>query len=152
MWPFALFGLGLGVLWWLNKSNPGSDNALGYPSWTPPDAPGPADAAVVAIDPRVTPSHATGAGIACIPNPPPPEGWAYAGASAVTAGVPPVCVAIINDPTTYPMGSFVQQYVDGNLIAVRVEWHNLLGASNTSGCFRGSNIFSPTDAPYPGMA
>jgi hypothetical protein len=44
------------------------------------------------------------------------------------------------------MGSFVQTWLDGELVAARVEWHDFQGATGKRGCFRGVNLMQRDSA------
>lgn len=47
---------------------------------------------------------------------------------------------MLHDSAQYPIGSFVQEGLDGELVAARVEWHDFQGATGKRGCFRGVNL------------
>jgi hypothetical protein len=115
-----------------------------FEDWTPPDSPTPGDDLVNEIDPRVDADHAIGQ-LPVPANPPPPVGWIYwKGAVPATAGA--FAVKMLHDPTTYPMGSFVQFFAGDELIGARVEWHNIQGATGKTGCFRGVNLMRDVPA------
>ena len=108
--------------------------------WQPPDPPA-ADAdaeMVITLDPRVNTTHAVGV-LPCPSNPPPPLGWEY-WSGPIPDGGGAFASDILKDPKQYPMGTFVQSYLNGTLIGARVEWHNLQGATGQHGCFRGVNL------------
>ena len=111
--------------------------------WTPPPPPTPGPAnQVKAIDPRVfhdgKPPKFPG-------NPPPPSGWRYFN-EAKDGQPPPRGVALCNEcllPAT-PIGTFVQEIVDGRLIAVRCEWHDRhKNQTDPSGVYKSGNIMLP---------
>jgi len=116
-----------------------------FEDWTPPEPPGsPDDDIINVVDPRVITAHSVGQ-LPVPPNPPPPVGWIYWKGSIPSAGVK-LAVTMLHDPITYPMGSFVQKYIVTKpgtycyVIAARVEWHNIQGATGKTGCFRGVNL------------
>lgn len=112
-------------------------------SWIAPA--GPTDASqgyVVSIDPRVVTNWSIGQ-LPCPSNPAPPVGWAY-WTGPVSANLTAFASSMTDNPTTYPMGSFVQAVVDGQLVSARVEWHTSQGATGATGCFRGTNLFKQT--------
>jgi hypothetical protein len=95
---------------------------------------------LLAIDPRVITNHAIGQ-LPCPPNPAPPDGWRYWGAhEKVPPALGALTVKMLHDAKDYPMGAFVQTRHEGELVAARVEWHDLQGASGLKGCFRGVNL------------
>jgi hypothetical protein len=109
-------------------------------AWMPPPPP-PATGTTVARDPRVISNHQVGE-LPCPPNPPPPVGWAYWRGSAPVSAVD-LAVTIQENSKDFPMGSFVQSRIDGQLVAARVEWHDFQGATGLHGCFRGTNLLRP---------
>jgi hypothetical protein len=114
--------------------------------WIPPDPPSDnAQPPVNVVDPRVVQDHQVSV-LPCPPNPPPPVGWAYWNHS-VRAGLVALATKMLHDGPDYPMGSFVQEWVDGELVAARVEWHDFQGASGKQGCFRGVNLMQQVVAP-----
>jgi hypothetical protein len=104
--------------------------------WAPSD-PSP-DGELVDLDPRVDADHTIGV-LPCPSNPPPPEGWRY-WRDRVTPALGAFASKLLNDSARYPMGSFIQAEIDGELVAARVEWHDLQGATGKRGCFRGVNL------------
>jgi hypothetical protein len=119
-----------------------------FDDWVPSDPPNSSDDGVInEIDPRVNATHSIGQLPVPI-NPPPPIGWIYwKGAVPPQAGT--FAVKILHDSITYPMGSFVQFFAEGELIGARVEWHNIQGATGKRGCFRGVNLMRDVpDQPH----
>ena len=113
-------------------------------AWTPPGAPTTAERVVVR-DPRVLTNHQAGV-LPCPKNPCPPVGWAYwQGAVPEKAGK--LAVEVQANSAGFPMGTFVQALLDGQLVAARVEWHDYQGATGRHGCFRGTNLLRPKVAP-----
>ncbi len=51
-----------------------------------------------------------------------------------------LAVSVLNDKQKFPLGSFLQTWLDGELIGARVEWHTEQGATCAQGCFRGVNL------------
>jgi hypothetical protein len=102
---------------------------------------------VVETDPRIEQDHVAGQ-LPCPPNPPPPVGWKYWNHS-VRASLVELATRLLHDAKTYPMGSFVQTWMDGELVAARVEWHDFQGASGKRGCFRGVNLMQRDSAAVP---
>lgn len=111
--------------------------------WTAPEAP--VDVTEhVSTDPRVITDHAIGQ-LPCPPNPAPPEGWRYWRLHEhVPAALAALSVKMLHDSKTYPMGSFVQTRCADELVAARVEWHDIQGATGKRGCFRGVNLLRLT--------
>ena len=149
MEPITLMILGAGALagYAALKSSSAAQGGGSQP-WVPPDPPDASSAAVgaagyvTAIDPRVDAAHVIGV-LPCPTNPSPPVGWAYwTSQLTVTANLGVFASSILNGK--YPMGSFVQAIVDGQLVGARVEWHTEQGATGARGCFRGVNLMSTT--------
>jgi hypothetical protein len=92
---------------------------------------------IVTVDPGVNTAHSVGT-LPCPGNPPPPSGWVY-----WTGAVPPNLAAwAVHVLHTYPIGSIVQDLVDGELAMARVEWHTARGATGETGlCIHGVNLF-----------
>jgi len=67
-------------------------------------------------------------------------GWSYWKEKKIPSKAVQLTVDMLKDSRTYPMGSFVQMVIDGELIAARVEWHDIQGATGKRGCFRGVNL------------
>lgn len=109
-------------------------------AWDPPAPPMNAEL-LVTQDPRVITVHQSGQ-LPCPNNPPPPVGWVY-----WRGHVPPaagkLAVRVEFAPAQFPMGSFVQASLEGQLVAARVEWHDFQGATGKHGCFRGTSLFRP---------
>ena len=118
---------------------PGETVSLGD-AWQPPAAPTGADWVVVR-DPRVIMGHLPGV-LPCPSNPAPPLGYAY-WQGQVPPHVGALAAKVEFAPAEFPMGSFVQALVDGQLVAARVEWHDYQGATGKRGCFRGTSLFRP---------
>ncbi len=106
-------------------------------SWMPPPPPGEGEPLVNGRDPRVVQTHAPGT--PCPANPPPPVGWKY-WAGALPDGGTDLAVRMRDDRATFPIGSFAQTWLGGQVVGARVEWHTKLGASGKTGCFRGVNL------------
>lgn len=95
---------------------------------------------LVEVDPRVIQDHRVGQ-LPCPSNPPPPDGWRYwRGHEAIPRELGELANTVLHDSKQYPMGAFIQTFHEGELVGARVEWHDLQGASNTKGCFRGVNL------------
>jgi hypothetical protein len=107
------------------------------------DAPAPpmATGELLARDPRVVTNHHPGV-LPCPHNPPPPVGWAY-WKGPVPSGLAALAVKVEDHADEFPMSSFVQALVDGQLVAARVEWHDFQGKTGRHGCFRGTSLFRP---------
>jgi hypothetical protein len=110
--------------------------------WAPP-LPPTGEHQVTSIDPRVEQDHFAGQ-LPCPPKPPPPVGWAN-WKGVVPPAFADFAMRLLNDSAGFPMGSFVQTRVDGQLVAARVEWHELQGSTGKRGCFRGTTLFSPSE-------
>lgn len=123
----SIFGL---VVYEVIKSMASKDKAFGAPGGGYP---------IVTTDPGVDTTHQIGQ-LPCPANPPPPAGFsAWSG---------PVSSALTNWAThvlnTYPMGTFIQDLVGGQLVAARVEWHTWVGATGQTGvCIKGVTLFQP---------
>lgn len=105
-------------------------------SWTAPALPN-GEELICAIDPRVATTHPKGT--PCPTNPPPPVGWRY-WKGALPPGGAELAVRLLNGRQKYPMGSFVQARLGRAVVAARVEWHTVQGATGKKGCFRGVNL------------
>ncbi len=112
-------------------------------AWDPPMPPKNAEL-VVAQDPRVITGHLPGH-LPCPRNPPPPVGWVYWKGN-VPHAVGELAVKVEYAPAQFPMGSFVQALIGGQIVAARVEWHDFQGATGKHGCFRGTSLFRPMAA------
>lgn len=95
---------------------------------------------VVVRDPNVDGSHPLGVGVSpCPGNPPLPAGFAY-----WTGPVSPALTAwAVEVRNSYPIGSFIQDVVDGKNVAARIEYHTLQGATGRTGCFKGLSLLRP---------
>src|SRR5262249_8850103 len=82
----------------------------GYSS-TPGYCPGPANIECCTLTPNVA------------DNPPTPAGWKLMMQSEVTPEMTMWAVAILNDPTDYPMFSTAMMTFGTLLVMARVEWH-----------------------------
>jgi hypothetical protein len=116
-------------------------------SWAAPEPEvGSADE-LIAIDLRVIVDHAIGQ-LPCPRNPAPPDGFRY---WRLHEHVPPalgaLSVKMLHDSTRYPMGAFVQIWHEQELVAARVEWHDVKGATGEKGCFRGVNLLRRAASP-----
>jgi|SRR5882724_2425514 len=109
--------------------------------WTPPAPPDNDEPLVTAHDPRVEGTHREGT-LPCPNNPPPPVGWSYWKGHVPHGGVA-LAVEMQGDRETYPMGTFLQTRLEGELVSLRVEWHNVRASTGEKGCFRGVNLMSP---------
>ncbi len=119
------------------QRNASTSGSLSGGVWTPPPPPDSGAGPVVATDPRITPSGvALGVGLPCPGNPPPPAGWAY-WTSPVTAALTAWAVQMRN---AYPIGTFIQAWVGGQLVGARIEYHSEQGATGATGCFKGLNL------------
>jgi hypothetical protein len=118
---------------------PGGDISRGD-AWSPPQAP-PDASLVIARDPRVITNHLLGQ-LPCPNNPAPPVGYAY-WKGGVSAAVQAFASKVEGHAADFPMGSFVQTTLDGNVVAARVEWHDFQGMTGKTGCFRGTSLFRP---------
>lgn len=85
--------------------------ALGDRVSTPGYCPGPASIECCTSAPNVA------------DNPPVPSGWKLMQQSAVTSAMTTWAVAILDDPTTYPMFSTTTQMFGSLDVLARVEWH-----------------------------
>ena len=85
--------------------------ALGNYISTPGYCPGPADIECCMMTPSVA------------DNPPVPAGWVLMAQSAVTPAMTTWAVAILDDPTMYPLFSTTMQTFGTVLVLARVEWH-----------------------------
>jgi hypothetical protein len=85
--------------------------ALGSYVSTPGYCPGPANIQCCTPTPSVA------------DNPPVPAGWQLMQQSAVTPAMTAWAVAILNDPTSYPMFSTTIQVFGSQSLMARVEWH-----------------------------
>jgi hypothetical protein len=100
----------------------------GYES-TPGYCPGPADVQCCRLVPNVA------------DNPPVPTGWQLMPQSAVTPAMTAWAVAILNDPTDYPLFSTTTQTFGGLTVLARVEWHPPDSANET--VHRGVTLYEP---------
>lgn len=105
--------------------------ALGAHSSTPGLCPGPADIQCCAKTPNVA------------DNPPVPAGWKLMQQSDVTPAMTTWAVAILKDPTTYPMFSTTTQMFGSLLVMARVEWHPPDFQNNV--VHRGVTLYEQTD-------
>jgi len=76
-------------------------------------------------------------------NEPTPAGWAPMQDGQVTAPMTTWAVAILNDPTTYPMYSTATMTFGTQLVLARVEWHP--PDSNNGVVHRGVTLYLPAD-------
>lgn len=108
------------------------------------------DEIVVAVDPRVAKGPFP---VSAKPpvNPPPPTGWSYWKERQVPVEAMKLTLGMLHDAHEYPMGSFVQTVIEGELVAARVEWHNIQGATGKRGCFRGVNLMRRYPLPPKSM-
>ncbi len=101
------------------------------------------------VDPRVLTEKPTAP--AKVWNPPPPVGWRYWPANKK---IPPRGKQMTDEATHKPMGTFVQDVVDGQLIAARTEWHNATVKFDADkkpytepGVFHAGNLMLPLEQP-----
>ena len=94
---------------------------------------------IVTVDPRVIPGAPLGVGVSpCPSNPAAPDGFAYWPSNkAVSANVSAWASSILN---SYPIGTFIVDQVDGQIVAARVEYHTTIGATGQTGCFKGVSL------------
>jgi hypothetical protein len=103
--------------------------ALGAYSSTPGLCPGPADIQCCAKTPNVA------------DNPPVPTGWKLMQQIDVTPEMTAWAVAILKDPTTYPMFGATTQTFGSLLVMARVEWHP--PDFQNSAIHRGVTLYEP---------
>jgi hypothetical protein len=121
-------------------------NALSDPWEAPEPEVNSADELIV-VDPRVVVDHVVGR-LPCPRNPAPPDGWRYWKLHEhVPAALGALSVKMLHDGKVYPMGAFVQIWHEQELVAARVEWHDVKGATGEQGCFRGVNLLRRSAAP-----
>ncbi|RYZ09223.1 MAG: hypothetical protein EOO73_05540 [Myxococcales bacterium] len=114
-------------------------NALKDP-WLAPTPDEGSSEELIIMDPRMITAHRIGE-LPCPPNPPPPDGWRYwKPKEAVPAILGTLAVKMRDDAQRYPMGAFTQVMHAGELVAARVEWHDMRGRDGAKGCFRGVNL------------
>jgi hypothetical protein len=109
-------------------------------AWEPPPPPT-TTVLQTSQDPRVITDHQIGR-VPCPKNPPPPVGWVYWKGS-VPELVGKFAVKVEFTPAEFPLGSFVQTLIAGQLVGARVEWHDYQGATGKHGVFRGTSLFRP---------
>ncbi len=93
----------------------------------------------IRTDPGIDPNRP------CSGNPPPPAGMAYWG-STVT---PAQQLWAVHTLHTYPTGTIVEDLVEGQPIAARVEWHTWTTdaeGNHISGCYKGVSLMRYTAA------
>ena len=105
--------------------------ALGAYSSTPGLCPGPSDIQCCAKTPNVA------------DNPPVPAGWKLMQQADVTQAMTNWAVAILKDPTTYPMFGTTTQMFGSLLVMARVEWHP--PDFQNSAIHRGVTLYEQTD-------
>ena len=99
----------------------------------------------VSLDHGVDLNHAIGT-LPCPANPPPPSGMAYwtgPVSSAQTAWA-------VENLHAHPIGTIIEDIVDGQPIAARIEWHTLQAATGKEGCFKGLNLLRYLSAVHAG--
>lgn len=116
-------------------------NLLLNDPWQPPPPPAD-DSPLQELDPRVNSTHLIGV-LPCPKNPPPPVGWEYVKGNHFPPAAGKLAADMLHDAEHYPMGTFLQTLIDGELLGARVEWHDLQGLTGKSGCFRGVNLMRP---------
>ena len=84
-------------------------------------------------------------------NPPAPDGWRYWPGNKK---IPPRGKQMTDEALKKPMGTFVQDIVDGELIAARTEWHNATVKWDANkqpysepGVFHAGNLMIPLEQP-----
>jgi hypothetical protein len=105
--------------------------ALGNHTSTAGYCPGPADIECCTVTPNVA------------DDPPVPAGWVLMAQSAVTSQMTTWAVAILDDPTTYPMFSTTIQVFGATTVMARVEWHPPDFQNST--VHRGVTLYVPSD-------
>ncbi|HEY2368976.1 MAG TPA: hypothetical protein VGH87_21415 [Polyangiaceae bacterium] len=105
--------------------------ALGAYTSTPGLCPGPADIQCCAKTPNVA------------DDPPVPAGWKLMQQADVTTAMTNWAVAILNDPTTYPMFAATTQTFGSLLVMARVEWHP--PDFQNAAVHRGVTLYEQTD-------
>jgi hypothetical protein len=105
--------------------------ALGAYTSTPGLCPGPADIQCCAKTPNVADDPAV------------PAGWKLMQQSDVTTAMTNWAVAILNDPTTYPMFAATTQTFGSLLVMARVEWHP--PDFQNAAVHRGVTLYEQTD-------
>ncbi|MBK9032237.1 MAG: DUF4157 domain-containing protein [Myxococcales bacterium] len=101
------------------------------------------------VDPRVRKEKPASADK--VWNPPPPVGWHY----FPNGKTPPVAgVQLCTAQKTRPLGTFIQVLIDGQLWAVRTEWHNFTTKFdadkkpyNVPGVYQGANLMQLDQQP-----
>jgi hypothetical protein len=111
--------------------------------------PAPGTYPMVSMDSRIVPGTPLGLGptfvSGCPHNPPPPTGFDYwPGNVSVSAAIGAWAVHVRN---AYPIGTFIEDVVGGELVAARIEYHTLQGATGKTGCFKGLNLLRRKMAP-----
>ena len=96
---------------------------------TPGYCPGPADIECCTSTPSVA------------DNPPTPAGYMLMPQADVTPAMTMWAVAILDDPTTYPMFSTTTMTFGSQLVLARVEWHP--PDFNNSAVHRGVTLYVP---------
>jgi hypothetical protein len=105
--------------------------ALGDHTSYPNECPGPADIECCIVTPSTT------------LNPPTPAGYVLMQQAQVTAAMTTWAVAILNDPTTYPMFSTTTMVFGTQTVLARVEWHP--PDFQNSVVHRGVTLYEPAD-------
>jgi len=128
----ALVLLSLGLFGWKqSQSDDSGAGAAGGGGGAGPSYP------LVTEDPGVDTAHVPGT-FPCPSNPAPPAGWAY-WTGPVSAAMTQFAVGVL---THYPIGSIVQDIVEGAVAMARVEWHTARGATGETGiCIHGVSLF-----------
>jgi hypothetical protein len=95
----------------------------------------------VRTDPGIDPSHPLGV-LPCPGNPPTPPGTTY-----WTGPVSPALTEwAIKTRDAHPIGSIIEDIVDGQHVIARIEYHTLQAATGKEGCFKGLNLLKFTSA------
>ena len=131
MLPLVAIGVGLVALDLLSKATKAKA------SRTPADA-----YPILTTDPGIDPTHPLGLGLSagCPVDPPAPDGLRY-WRGPVSANVGAWAVHALH---TYPIGTIIQDRVDGQPVAARIEYHTLQGATGLTGCFKGCSLMQNT--------
>jgi hypothetical protein len=126
MFPFLAVGLGLlGLDLYIRSQGKGVASGSSYP--------------IVTTDPGIDPSHPLGV-LPCPTDPPAPPGLRY-----WQGPVPPAVGAwAVHALHTYPIGTIIQDLVNGQPVAARIEYHTLQGATGLTGCFKGCSLMQAT--------
>ncbi len=117
----------LGLEWLSRQGKTGASAGATYP--------------ILTVDPGLDPTHPLGV-LPCPTDPLLPAGlrnW--------QGPVPPAVGAwAVHALHTYPIGTIIEDLVDGQIVAARIEYHTLQGATGKTGCFKGCSMLQPIPA------